>query len=100
MVADRRAGVVLTVRVVGETGSTNADLLAAAERGAEEGLWLRAERQVAGRGRLGRRWSDGRGNLFASTIVRLRPDDPPAPTLTLVAAVALVAAAVAGKVLP
>jgi len=89
MVADRRTGAVLTVRVVDETGSTNADLLAAAEAGAEEGLWLRTQRQVAGRGRIGRSWADGDGNLFASTIVRLRPDDPAAPTLTLVAAVAL-----------
>ncbi|MFD1036241.1 biotin--[acetyl-CoA-carboxylase] ligase [Sphingomonas hankookensis] len=97
MVADRRTGAVLTVRVVGETGSTNADLLAAAEAGAEEGLWLRTERQVAGRGRLGRSWSDGTGNLFASTIVRLQPGDPAAPTLTLIAAVAL-AEAVAGFV--
>lgn len=89
MVADRGTGAVLTVRVVGETGSTNADLLAAAATGADEGLWLRAERQSAGRGRLGRGWSDGAGNLFASTIVRLRPHDPAAHTLTLVAAVAL-----------
>jgi BirA family biotin operon repressor/biotin-[acetyl-CoA-carboxylase] ligase len=29
------------------------------------------------------------GNLYASTLVRLRPTDPPAPTLALVAAVAL-----------
>lgn len=89
MVADRGTGAVLTIRVVGETGSTNADLLAAAAAGAEEGLWLRAERQTAGRGRLGRSWSDGSGNLFASTIVRLRPSDPAAHSLTLVAAVAL-----------
>ncbi len=95
MVADRGAVAVLTVRVVGETGSTNADLLAAADAGSPEGLWLRAERQSAGRGRLGRDWSDGAGNLFASTIVRLRPGDPSPPTLTLVAAVAL-AEAVAG----
>ncbi len=89
MVADRGTGAVLTIRVVGETGSTNADLLAAAVTGAEEGLWLRAERQSAGRGRLGRDWVDGAGNLFASTIVRLRPHDPAAHTLTLIAAVAL-----------
>lgn len=89
MVADRGTSAVLTIRVVGETGSTNADLLAAAATGADEGLWLRAERQSAGRGRLGRGWSDGAGNLFASTIVRLRPHDPAAHTLTLVAAVAL-----------
>lgn len=89
MVVDRRAGAVLTIRVVGETGSTNADLLAAAAAGADEGLWLRAERQVAGRGRLGRNWADGAGNLFASTIVRIGPHDPAPPMLTLVAAVAL-----------
>ena len=29
------------------------------------------------------------GNLYASTLVRLQPHDPPAPTLALVAAVAL-----------
>lgn len=92
MVADGGTGAVLTIRVVGETGSTNADLLAAAATGAEEGVWLRAERQTAGRGRLGRAWSDGQANLFASTIVRLRPHDPAAHTLTLVAAVASVEA--------
>ncbi|PXA93257.1 biotin--[acetyl-CoA-carboxylase] ligase [Nostoc sp. 3335mG] len=89
MVADCGAGTVLTIRTVGETGSTNADLLAAAASGADEGLWLRAERQTAGRGRLGRSWNDGAGNLFASTIVRLEEHAPPAHTLTLVAAVAL-----------
>ncbi len=80
---------VLTIRVVAETGSTNADLLTAAAAGAAEGDWLRAERQTAGRGRQGRTWVDGAGNLFASTIVRLRPGDPPAPSLALVAGVAL-----------
>jgi BirA family biotin operon repressor/biotin-[acetyl-CoA-carboxylase] ligase len=50
---------------------------------------LRAERQLAGRGRQGRAWVSPTGNLYASTIVRLRPTDPPAATLALVAAVAL-----------
>lgn len=72
-----------------ETGSTNDDLLARARDGAPEGLWLRAERQTGGRGRQGRAWQSPPGNLYASTLVRLRPDDPPAPTLALVAAVAL-----------
>lgn len=85
---------VLTIETVAETGSTNADLLAAAARGAPEGYWLRAERQVRGRGRLGRIWGDSGGNVAASTIVRLRPGDPPAPSLALVAAV-VVAEAVA-----
>lgn len=51
-------------------------------------MWLRAERQAAGRGRQGRQWQSPAGNLYASTLVRLMPTDPPAPTLALVAAVA------------
>jgi BirA family biotin operon repressor/biotin-[acetyl-CoA-carboxylase] ligase len=44
--------------VVDETGSTNADLLARAEAGADiDGLVLLAEYQNAGRGRHGRLWS-------------------------------------------
>jgi BirA family biotin operon repressor/biotin-[acetyl-CoA-carboxylase] ligase len=75
---------------VAETGSTNDDLLALARGGdAPEGLWLRAERQTGGKGRQGRVWTSPAGNLYASTLVRLRAGDPPAPTLALVAAVAL-----------
>jgi BirA family transcriptional regulator, biotin operon repressor / biotin---[acetyl-CoA-carboxylase] ligase len=77
------------IRTVAATGSTNADLLAQARVGALEGSWLRAERQTGGRGRAGRSWDSPAGNLYASTIVRLRAGDPPAPTLALVAAVAL-----------
>jgi BirA family biotin operon repressor/biotin-[acetyl-CoA-carboxylase] ligase len=60
-----------------------------AREGAPEGLWLRAERQTGGRGRQGRDWHSPSGNLYASTLVRLRPGDPAAATLALVAAVAL-----------
>lgn len=77
------------ITTVEETGSTNADLIAAAGVGALEGVWLRARRQSAGRGRLGRDWLSPEGNLFASTIVRLRPSDPSPAGLGLVAAVAL-----------
>jgi BirA family transcriptional regulator, biotin operon repressor / biotin---[acetyl-CoA-carboxylase] ligase len=38
---------------------------------------------------MGRSWVSPLGNLYASTIVRLQPHDPAAPTLALVAAVAL-----------
>ena len=87
-----------TIRTVVETGSTNDDLASLAREGAPEGLWLRAERQLGGRGRQGREWHSPPGNLHASTLVRLRPGDPPAPTLALVAAVVLheVACAFAG----
>ncbi len=73
---------------VTETGSTNADLLARATE-ANENDWLRADRQTAGRGRMGRAWQSPPGNLYASTIVKSRSTDPAPATLTLVAAVAL-----------
>jgi BirA family biotin operon repressor/biotin-[acetyl-CoA-carboxylase] ligase len=78
-----------TISTVAETGSTNDDLAALASEGVPEGLWLRAERQTGGRGRQGRTWVSPTGNLYASTLVRLRGGDPPAPTLALAAAVAL-----------
>jgi len=95
--ARRSAGAVLShhsttprIITVAETGSTNADLLVLAAAGsASEGVWLRAERQMSGRGRLGREWASPAGNMYASTIVTLRVDDPPAPSLALAAAVAL-----------
>jgi BirA family transcriptional regulator, biotin operon repressor / biotin---[acetyl-CoA-carboxylase] ligase len=59
------------VRVVEETGSTNADLLAEAQAGAREGLVLVAEAQTAGRGRMGRRWiSPPRRALTFSVLLR------------------------------
>ena len=77
------------IRTVTETGSTNEDVAGLAREGAREGTWLRAERQTGGKGRQGRAWMSPPGNLYASTLVRLRRQDPPAPTLALVAAVAL-----------
>ncbi|MEY2432944.1 MAG: BirA family transcriptional regulator, partial [Acidimicrobiaceae bacterium] len=44
------------VRWVGETESTNADLLTLARDGAPEGITLVADHQTAGRGRAGRSW--------------------------------------------
>lgn len=76
------------LRFVSETGSTNADLLS--DESAVEGDWLVAERQVAGRGRQGRSWKSPSGNFYGSTLVRLRAGDPAAPTLALVAGLALV----------
>lgn len=49
---------------------------------------MRADQQDSGKGRLGREWISPPGNLYASTIVRLTPYDPVAPTLAFVAALA------------
>ncbi len=64
-------------------------LARAATGGAVEGDWLVADRQTAGRGRSGRNWDSPPGNLFASGLVRMRDGDLAAPTLALVAGVAV-----------
>jgi len=60
-----------------------------ADAGAVEGEWLVALDQVAGKGRQGRSWVSEPGNFSGTTIVELRPGDPPAPTLSLAAGLAL-----------
>lgn len=79
------------IRFIPETGSTNADLLAALRAGERvaEGGWVVADRQTAGRGRQGREWFDGAGNFMGSTAVRLAPGDPPAASFALAAGLAV-----------
>lgn len=48
-----------------------------------------ADRQVSGKGRQGRAWIDAPGNFMGSTIINLRDIDPPAATLSFVAALAV-----------
>jgi BirA family biotin operon repressor/biotin-[acetyl-CoA-carboxylase] ligase len=93
----RPDGLWRAIMVTPETGSTNADLMAAARGSAPEGLVLIADAQAAGRGRLGRRWvSPPRAALMVSVL--LRPSAVPAGRrgwLPLLAGVA-VASAVRG----
>jgi len=79
------------IEYVAETGSTNADLAERLTSGGDvaEGHWLVADRQIAGKGRQGRAWLDAPGNFAGSTVVRLAPQDPPAATLSFVAALAV-----------
>jgi BirA family transcriptional regulator, biotin operon repressor / biotin---[acetyl-CoA-carboxylase] ligase len=58
-----------------ETASTNADAADAARGGEPEGLVVVAERQTAGRGRLGRTWSSP-ARAGIATSVLLRPGVP------------------------
>ena len=82
------------IETVAETGSTSSDLAARLVSGerVSEGCWLVATRQSAGRGRLGRVWSDGSGNFMGSTSVRIMPGDPAPSSLALVAGLAVQAA--------
>jgi BirA family biotin operon repressor/biotin-[acetyl-CoA-carboxylase] ligase len=70
-------------------GSTNDLARRLAEAGEPAGLFVRAERQTAGRGRHGRTWQSPPGNLYASLL--LRPTRPAAEvaSLSLVTALAL-----------
>lgn len=45
--------------------------------------------QDRGRGRQGRTWQAADGNFYGSTIVSVRPTDPPAPSLSLACGLAL-----------
>lgn len=75
------------------TGSTNEDLLSRARAGEIGPLWLRADRQERGRGRLGRAWSSPPGNLHISLLLPDVAAEPRfMPQLAHVAGVALATA--------
>lgn len=59
-----------TERCFADLDSTNAEALRQAGQGAPGNLWIRADRQTAGRGRSGRQWVSPEGNLFASLLLR------------------------------
>jgi BirA family transcriptional regulator, biotin operon repressor / biotin---[acetyl-CoA-carboxylase] ligase len=81
--------------VVDATGSTNADLVSAAGRGAADRTVLVAEQQTAGRGRGARTWVSPAGTGVYLSVL-LRPTTVPAHrlgTLAMVAGLALMHAA-------
>ncbi len=84
--------------VLDETTSTNDEATRLAEAGAQEGTWVVADHQSAGRGRRGRVWSSPSGTgLYLSVIIRPDPPqdgslhgDAVTSILTLLAGVAVV----------
>ncbi|MFT4912749.1 MAG: BirA family biotin operon repressor/biotin-[acetyl-CoA-carboxylase] ligase [Brevundimonas sp.] len=77
------------VRLLEQTDSTNAEARRLAEAGESGPLWIVARRQSAGRGRRGREWLDGTGNLSATLLTTLRRPPAEAAQLTFVAALAV-----------
>ena len=70
--------------------STNTEALNQAERGADEGLCVVAQRQTAGRGRHGRVWvSPKNAGLYFSLVLRPRFEMRFFPLVTLTAAIAV-----------
>ncbi len=60
-----------------------------ATAGEDSGLWISAEQQTAGKGRSGREWSTGEGNLAASVLLRPSCDPAHAGQLALVSGIAV-----------
>ena len=79
-----------TVRVLGETSSTNEVAFRWARAGAREGTTVLTEHQSHGRGRMGRSWQASRGSSLLLSVL-LHPPGPPArqTRLTILAAAAL-----------
>ncbi|MBE0604946.1 MAG: biotin--[acetyl-CoA-carboxylase] ligase [Deltaproteobacteria bacterium] len=72
------------------TDSTNRVAMEMAENGARHGTVVFADEQTAGRGRMGRRWESPAGkNLYVSLLLRPPVPTVDAPSLALVAGVAL-----------
>ncbi|WP_129840812.1 biotin--[acetyl-CoA-carboxylase] ligase [Streptomyces sp. RFCAC02] len=92
-----RGGPWTRIDITDVTGSTNADLAAAARTGAAApGTVLVAEEQTSGRGRLGRSWSaPPRSGLFFSVLLDPEADGVPAERLTWLPLLAGVATATA-----
>lgn len=74
---------ILTTDIIGrkiffypETGSTNTRAFELGRRGEPEGAAVIADRQTAGKGRLGRKWASPPGVNFYTSVI-LRPKIPP-----------------------
>ncbi len=70
-------------------GSTNDVAMTRARAAEKDRLWIVADEQTGGRGRLGRRWWSPRGNLYASLLLIDPAPMDRAPELGFVTGVAL-----------
>ena len=76
------------VACLGQVDSTNLEAGRRAVSGEAGPLWIWAQEQTAGRGRLGRSWVSERGNLYASLLLPLH-SGARAPDLSFIAALAV-----------
>jgi BirA family biotin operon repressor/biotin-[acetyl-CoA-carboxylase] ligase len=72
-----------------ELDSTNEEARRLAEAGEEGPLWVTAQRQTKGRGRRGRAWETGEGNLAATLLLRPRTSAVVGSQISFVAALAV-----------
>lgn len=81
--------IAFAVETLPAVGSTNDVVRERALAGAAEGLVVRAEEQLAGRGRHGRTWTSPPGNLYVSILFRPSCPLAEAATLSLVVGLSL-----------
>ena len=77
------------IEALEEIDSTNAEARRRAEKGARGPLWISAKRQTAGRGRRGRSWETGSGNLAATYLTVTDQSAVEAAQISFVAALAV-----------
>ncbi len=76
------------IEALEEVDSTNAEARRRAERGESGPIWITALRQTAGRGRRGRSWETGEGNLAATYLFSTDKPAAEAAQISFVAALA------------
>jgi BirA family biotin operon repressor/biotin-[acetyl-CoA-carboxylase] ligase len=77
------------IEALDEIDSTNAEARRRAEAGVTGPLWITTERQTAGRGRRGRAWETGEGNLAATLLFTTAKPPAEAAQVSFVAALAV-----------
>ena len=77
------------IEALEEIDSTNAEARRRAEAGVRGPLWITAKRQTAGRGRRGRGWETGAGNLAATYLAHTAKPPAEAAQVSFVAALAV-----------
>jgi BirA family biotin operon repressor/biotin-[acetyl-CoA-carboxylase] ligase len=76
------------IEIYDELPSTNAEGRRRAEAGEAGPVWIMARRQTAGRGRRGRSWSSGEGNLAATLLTTTERPPAEAAQVSFLAALA------------
>ncbi len=77
------------IEALDEIDSTNAEARRRAESGETGPVWITAQRQTAGRGRRGRNWETGEGNLAATLLCVTSRPPVEAAQISFVAALAV-----------
>lgn len=79
----------MRIEIFDQLDSTNEEAKRRALDGEAGPLWIAARNQTAGRGRRGRAWVSGTGNLFATGLYRLNATPGEAANLSFAAALAV-----------